>query len=143
MNYGEGFCHMQYYGKNKIVTISCSIWNSRDGVTPFSFHCEQFGLMLNHVNYHLDRIDVNYKPKKGDLIWRTMTDEDYTRLEKKSYDRYCSLYGKEKAKEHPDPKCLELYARVAEGTLEEWAEMGRSSRQEGEPILKLVEEDWV
>jgi len=68
--HAEAFCHMIYRSDDR--TVQRSIWNSRDGVTPFGMLDPETGKDLIHADWHLDRRDLRYQPKPGDWIW---TDE--------------------------------------------------------------------
>jgi hypothetical protein len=67
----EAFCLM-WYG------CDCGhmerIWNSRDGVTPFSMTCPSCGKPdLHHVFFGSDLYSPNHKPEIGQRIWVSMT----------------------------------------------------------------------
>jgi len=74
--HGEAFCHMIY--RSDDGTVKRSIWNSRDGVTPFGMLDPETGKNLIHGDWHLDRRDPDYQPKAGDWIW---TDETRAQAE--------------------------------------------------------------
>lgn len=103
----EAFCHMQYYGaqasdvlypgpgRNSLITkkhIVLLIWNSRDGVTPFTMFSQEFGIELQHVNFQGDVFDPGHKPKKGDMIWRDWTIAEAEDLGLKSWERAAADY---------------------------------------------------
>lgn len=67
--HAEAFMHMQYMGQSNGKQIILRIWNSRDGVTPFTTYCKEYDLTLQHVEWQGDKFDKDYKPKKGDLVW--------------------------------------------------------------------------
>lgn len=80
MNHKEAFMLMQYQ------CLKCSaieiIWNSRDGVTPFSGpSCrsegfrpdENCGEETRHINWDRDVYAPDYKPQVGERIWRDGT----------------------------------------------------------------------
>lgn len=90
-NHAEAFCHMQYLGRSGNKSIAVTIWNSRDGVTPFIMLSKEFGLELQHVNFHNDRYDPTYKPKKGDLIWRNYTPAEAEESRRKLQEKYCHV----------------------------------------------------
>lgn len=75
-NHKEAYCLMHYRcercGKHELV------WNSRDGVTPFSVGCNQDGCkgLMYHVNWHLDLCTPNYKLTKGQRYFKDMTVDD-------------------------------------------------------------------
>lgn len=67
----EAFCLMQYAcedcGHNE------TIWNSRDGVTPFGCKCPSCGKTLRHVNFRGDKREVDHKLNQGQRFWRDGT----------------------------------------------------------------------
>ena len=67
--HGEAFKHMIYTCTK--CSRNLSIWNTRDGVTPFAiscrFKCCEGDMM--HGNWDTDRYDPLYRPKVGDFIW--------------------------------------------------------------------------
>lgn len=67
--HGEAFCHMSYKCKKCHEVVS--IWNSRDGVTPFGGNCVQECCdgSMQHENFSHDRFDPRHQPANGDLIW--------------------------------------------------------------------------
>lgn len=75
MNYRhkEAFCLMQYRcrcGHNELI------WNSRDGVTPFSMCCPSCGeLDMCHINFMADRCMPDHKPHFGQRMWVSMTQD--------------------------------------------------------------------
>jgi hypothetical protein len=77
--HGEAFCRMKYASKDgRIVEW---IWNSRDGVTPFTVPPRDFAGpgtfddMLSHVEWHLDQVRPDYKPQPGERIFVDLTPE--------------------------------------------------------------------
>ena len=68
MKHGEGF---------KLMTYQCTtcghsetIWNSRDGVTPFCIRCLACGRPdAQHVNWKADVYAPDHVPKKGDRVF--------------------------------------------------------------------------
>lgn len=49
------------------------IWNSRDGVTPFSTSCPSCGNIMSHTNFLGDTYAPNHKPHHGQRVWINMT----------------------------------------------------------------------
>jgi hypothetical protein len=70
--YKEAFCLM-LYRCNLCGTIEV-LWNSRDGVTPFSICCSQchreneFPQMI-HIGWQLDICKQDYKPFEGQRVF--------------------------------------------------------------------------
>ena len=50
-NHGEAFCAMSYRCENGCKEV---LWNSRDGVTPFTLRCVECGGVMEHVNWRDD-----------------------------------------------------------------------------------------
>lgn len=75
----EAFCLMRY-------SCGCShseiIWNSRDGVTPFTAPCPSCGspIGLTHVNFQADGYAPDHHPHKGQRVWVDMTEDRATSL---------------------------------------------------------------
>lgn len=91
--YKEGYCHMQYQNESKNKTIT--IWNSRDGVSPFSvlIDDEQY----QHILWHCDRKDKNYPIKEGDYIFCTVGNLEAEKIANKTYDFYMNLTDEQKS----------------------------------------------
>jgi hypothetical protein len=68
----EAFCLMQY--QCKVCRHSETIWNSRDGVTPFGCECPSCGSMdMIHVNFGGDQYAPNHTPHVGQRVWISMS----------------------------------------------------------------------
>lgn len=71
----EAFCLMKYQcekcGKTEIV------WNSRDGVTPFTINCEKCEGHMRHIDWHMDKRCENYIPKSGQRVFIDMPIDYY------------------------------------------------------------------
>lgn len=76
-NYGhrhaEAFCIMKYQADDDPNDVEW-IWNSRDGVTPFTLTL-QSGKPGTHVDWHLDQYAPEYKPPSGSRMFVDMTRE--------------------------------------------------------------------
>lgn len=144
----EAFCHMQYMGTSRAGRIILTIWNSRDGVTPFLTFCKDYSIELQHVNFQQDRYDPDYKPKKGDLIWRDLRQEEL--VESVEY-RFDQMLKDEKALESLSEKQISekygydvrkyMQSMIAAGR-EKWIDSIIELAQPGQPKLELVTEDW-
>lgn len=64
--HAEAFCHMNYKAQDESYQL-LSIWNSRDGVTPFVINWE--GVEYQHIEWGADRYDPNHLVAAGDLIF--------------------------------------------------------------------------
>jgi hypothetical protein len=148
-NHREAWCHMQYAGKGRAGSIVLTIWNSRDGVTPFTMFCKEYGIGLQHINWAADRYDPDYKPKKGDLIWRDLTIEE---ARTRAIKRYTQLEKDLEALEGlVDEAMISKYSYDVRSHIKSVIERGEQSfidmrlkdLQAGEPQLELVKEDWL
>lgn len=69
----EAFCVMQYASEDGKVTET--LWNSRDGVTPFCVMAKDDVTMMQHVKWDADDQDPFHKPKPGDRVFVDLTSE--------------------------------------------------------------------
>lgn len=85
----EAFCLMIY--ENKDGSIQETLWNSRDGVTPYIIRDRSGSIELTHVKWGWDHCVPNHKPRPGDRIFASIT------LEKarESRTRYVEKYWDE------------------------------------------------
>ena len=72
-DHGDAFCIMNYRC-NKCGHWE-KLWNSRDGVTPFTIGCPQCGDYMQHGAWHNDRCDPDYVPETGQRIFIDLTPE--------------------------------------------------------------------
>lgn len=54
MNHREAFCLMKYRCTSGECGYIETIWNSRDGVTPFGLNCKKCGEPANHIDWNQD-----------------------------------------------------------------------------------------
>jgi hypothetical protein len=90
------------------------IWNSRDGVTPFSMGCPSCGGDLRHVEWNRDQRAENHQPHYGQRVWIDLTPEkahDYATRRVDSMHRAGHPYP-------PDMTRDQLIESVAKGMLE-------------------------
>ena len=139
-NHAEAFYHMVYTGKSNTGSITIKIWNSRDGVTPFMTFSKEYGIELQCRHTTLDYREQNYKPKKGDLIWRDTTPEEEIEFAGKSFDTWQKMLdeGKDLESEH-----INHLKTILEPGRDEVIKTLISSMNKGEPFLELVKNDWV
>lgn len=71
-NHPEAFCLMTYQADDGSETET--IWNSRDGVTPFGLTLRS-GKPARHINWQGDVYAPNHVPKPGDRIFVDLTEE--------------------------------------------------------------------
>jgi hypothetical protein len=69
----EAFCRMRYRGEESgdVVTV----WNSRDGVTPFTFRHPDTGEAFTHFDFGGDVRAPDHVPSRGDLVFVDLTRE--------------------------------------------------------------------
>lgn len=77
-SHGEAFMLMTY-------ACECghreTIWNSRDGVTPFCMNCPSCGgSTLRHVDWQRDVYAPDHKLHKGQRFWRDGTPDEAERI---------------------------------------------------------------
>lgn len=133
-NQVEAFCLMTYQcetcGKEE------RLWNSRDGVTPYTIGCRYCGGMASHIRWNEDRRAVNYKPRPGERIFVDMTPERARVLAEKRVE-----YFKGTAYERPK----EETAKLIESLTKDFTgsptviEVTASSDDIAEKLLKLAE----
>lgn len=84
MIHGEAFCLMKYANKRR--TILEILWNSRDGVTPFSIAAANLTgqvligdeeRMLSHIDFQGDRNKPDHVPKDGERIFVDYSFDDF------------------------------------------------------------------
>ncbi len=70
-NHAEAFCLMQY-GCQKCKKFE-TLWNSRDGVTPFMITCQHCGGSMSHINWQFDECIPDFNPPAGTRIFIDLT----------------------------------------------------------------------
>lgn len=124
----EAFCHMRYRSDNGQDEVS--IWNSRDGVTPFVITIPGTDKQGKHIEWHLDRYDPDYKPKEGDWIFVDLTPERAREAAKRNAAHYW---------DNNIADAQRLYKSVED--IERILYTGYTDRP-GAPDLIQVEEPW-
>jgi len=71
--HAEAFMLMTYASKDGKTRIR--IWNSRDGITPFTCSHPVTGVELSHADWNLDKYLPDHKPAPGDFIFTKLTPE--------------------------------------------------------------------
>ena len=74
-NHAEAYCLMKYKCE-KCGTVE-TIWNSRDGVTPFIINCEKCNGHMQHIDWNADERKTNYIPKIGQRVFIDMPVDYY------------------------------------------------------------------
>ena len=70
----EAFCLMAY-GCERCHLIE-TLWNSRDGVTPFFLNCARCGGSMTHVMWGRDTRAVDHRLRPGERFFRDATADD-------------------------------------------------------------------
>jgi hypothetical protein len=70
----EAFCIM-LYACNSCIHREM-IWNSRDGVTPFSCQCPSCGGTMSHTDFKKDRFAPDHQLHHRQKFWRDATPDD-------------------------------------------------------------------
>ncbi len=83
--HGEAFCHMRYLADDGSQELS--VWNSRDGVTPFVISLPS-GRGATHVDWHQDRYDPTHVPAVGDWIFVDLTEERALQAARRNAQRF-------------------------------------------------------
>ena len=83
--HAEAFCLMTYRSDDGIEEET--IWNSRDGVTPFVISLRS-GKQATHVDWHRDRRVPEYQPPPGSRIFVDLTPERARVLAASTVDHY-------------------------------------------------------
>lgn len=65
--YGEAFCLMKYKCQ-KCETIE-TLWNSRDGVTPFVIDCIRCNDKMRHIDWEGDKKAINHTPYRNQRVF--------------------------------------------------------------------------
>jgi hypothetical protein len=130
--HGEAFCLMKYARKDGSGVEW--IWNSRDGVTPFSVPPKDFqgpgtfDDMLSHVDWHLDQVRPDHKPKPGDRVFVDLTPEVARARIAARVDRFWD------AAEHPWRESFPSKEEAIEALL-------RDEARDGAPDIVVVGEE--
>lgn len=83
----------------KLMTYACAcghretIWNSRDGVTPFGMECQSCGGMdVRHVDWKRDVYAPHHKLHKGQRFWRDGTPDEAEAIMRGRIESYQDTY---------------------------------------------------
>ena len=83
--HGEAFCLMRY--RDEVTDEVEILWNSRDGVTPFTI-MSKAGNPATHTNWGADVRDPDHEPNPGDRVFVDMTKERAQELAQEYVDKW-------------------------------------------------------
>lgn len=126
----EAFCHMLYRAASG---REISIWNSRDGVTPFGVSID--GEELEHVEWSRDRYDPDHVPKVGTYVFVDLTIDAAVVLRTKYVEHFWN---------HPEtPMSAHGRWKTPEQAIMDLAESDVASFDGHTPHKIKVTADWV
>lgn len=97
-NHHESYCLMPYANRKGKVEW---LWNSRDGVTPFTIDAEMF-----HVQWNLDVFCPFFVPPIGMRIFADLTHAKAMEYARKRVERYWNGNNSSALGEYPSPKAM-------------------------------------
>jgi hypothetical protein len=129
--HGEAFCLMEYVCQGKPTTSAdgtstrlqdgCghreTIWNARDGVTPFAMACPKCNGDLQHIDWRGDRYAPTYQPYLGQGIWRDGTPDEAEAI---MHRRIEASRGKPYELNAEEAECLVQAARTGDEDAGAW-----------------------
>lgn len=93
MKHREAYCLMNY--RCEACGAEEVLWNSRDGVTPFSIPCISCGADsltgMTHVHFERDRLAPLYSPRPGQRYFADMSPERARAAANRNADRLVSM----------------------------------------------------
>jgi ribosomal protein S27E len=118
MGYASAQQHGHSHGEAfMLMTYACeacghreTIWNSRDGVTPFGCGCPSCGKTLNHVEWQSDVYAPNHKLRPRQRFWRDGTPDEAEAIMRRRIDQMRGQYPLSPSRE------AALIASVRNGT---------------------------
>ena len=91
-DHGEAFCVMQYKCENDCREF---LWNSRDGVTPFTISCKECGGSMEHINWRddvrlltLEEVRMVYPDVKRVFVTASPYDKHIIKSAEEYVDKY-------------------------------------------------------
>lgn len=124
--HAEAFCLMRY--RTADGTHIETLWNSRDGVTPFGITSVD-GREMTHIQWEKDDYAPDYTPYPGQRVFADRTRESAERLAGERVERYW---------DHPDYPLSKMFATREEAV----AAFARDFYGDGhEPAIVTVRED--
>jgi hypothetical protein len=73
-NHSEAYCLMVYATEDRSEVET--IWNSRDGVTPFCIKSRDGSKFMNHIDWHRDMPDPDFVPPYGSRVFIDKSNTD-------------------------------------------------------------------
>lgn len=125
--YNEAFMLMKYRTEDKSETEV--IWNSRDGITPFSIGSKT-GKEMHHVDWESDKYAPDHKPQKGDRIFVDLTEAEARVFLQAQIDKYWVNTEYPMSQSYDSKE--EAMASMLKHTMEEWL-------PSGPPHIRVVE----
>lgn len=127
-NHAEAFALMKYVSDDG--TERELIWNSRDGVTPFTTTCIHGDKTMTHVGWRNDVCNPDYVPLVGSRVWVDMTPEIATEHATRYVDRFWN--GKP-----PMSGSFDTREEAINFFIKQW------TSQPGNPASIVVTEEWL
>jgi hypothetical protein len=113
MMHREAYCLMKY--RTDDGSEEEMLWNSRDGVTPFTLNSKS-GKRMSHVEWNSDRFDPNFDPPPGSRIFVDAT----LQLVKPELEKYIDRIWNQGARETFGTKAV-AFKRLLDDWLREGA----------------------
>ena len=129
--HGEAFALMKYATKDGAVVET--LWNSRDGVTPFILHSVDGKHELSHVDWQGDRCAPSYVPAIGSRMFVDLTKERMLEFKREFVELYWDAEGEYKLKDHPELGPLGKEGTAIRLAYDEW--------QDGQPDVAEVTQE--
>lgn len=107
--HAEAYCLMWYQSRDGVENEY--IWNSRDGVTPFTVTARDGHTELVHVHWEMDVYLPDYKPGEGERIFMDITPQWARQSTKEFVDRFWDYLPEP---ESQIPTMSELYGSKAD-----------------------------
>lgn len=128
--HGEAFCLMLYANEDRTVTET--LWNSRDGVTPFILHSVD-GVEMSHVDWQKDYREPGHIPKVGTRMFVDLTKEKMLEYKRTLVEDMWEHDGEYAMKDNPELGKLGKEGAALRLAYSEW--------QDGQPDVVVVTEE--
>ena len=128
----EAFCLMRYESHNGFLIET--LWNSRDGVTPFMITNHSGTVEMKHTHWNNDLRKPHHVPQVGDRIFITLTEP----LAKKYAEEYIKVHGKRMLTTNS------YFQGMTNSDLVEWKyKANMESVEQGQPTVIVVTDEWL